>query len=126
MISEGMLINLSNHPSSLWSSGQIKAAEQEFGKVKDIPFPVIDSSAGREEIIPVVIEYVSKCISLFEEHKSENNAVHIMGELTFTINIVKILKEKGIKCVASTTERNTKVSGNKKISEFNFVRFREY
>lgn len=121
-----MLINLSNHPSALWSSAQIKATEQEFGKVKDIPFPVIDSSAGREEIILIAEEYLAKCTSLLEEYKSETNAVHIMGELTFTHNIVKLLKEKGIKCVASTTERNTKVSGNKKISEFNFVRFREY
>jgi len=49
-----------------------------------------------------------------------------MGELTFTFNVVKNLAVRKIKCVASTTERNVKEIDGKKITEFKFVRFREY
>ena len=53
--------------------------------------------------------------------------VHVMGEMTFTYNLANTLKEEGITCLASTTERNTiMTSDGKKISEFKFVQFREY
>lgn len=37
-----MLLNLSNHPSSLWCDEQIKAAETLFGEIVDLPFPQVD------------------------------------------------------------------------------------
>lgn len=57
----------------------------------------------------------------------EDVVVHIMGEMTFTYAVVSRLKAINIKCVASTTERNTVITPDgKKISEFKFVQFREY
>ena len=53
-------------------------------------------------------------------------AVHIMGEMNFTYALVNKLKANGIKCVASTTKRETVEENGVKISKFNFVRFREY
>lgn len=50
-----------------------------------------------------------------------------MGEMTFTYLVVTRLKELGIKCIASTTERKTSYSEDgTKMSEFLFVMFREY
>lgn len=37
-----MLLNLSNHPSSLWCDEQKKAAETLFGEIVDLPFPQVD------------------------------------------------------------------------------------
>ena len=59
--------------------------------------------------------------------KKENTVVHVMGEMTFTYNLVTALKEVGIVCLASTTERLVKMMPDgKKVSEFKFVQFREY
>lgn len=57
----------------------------------------------------------------------ENNAIHVMGEMTFVYQFVKQASAVGLRCVASTTERIAvdKPDGTK-VSEFRFVRFREY
>ena len=53
--------------------------------------------------------------------------VHLMGEQTLSFSLIMKLKGKGIRCVASTTERETWDSGgNKRVVAFEFVRFREY
>ena len=50
-----------------------------------------------------------------------------MGELTFCFSVVQQLKEKGVHCVASTTERIVEeTADNKKVTQFSFVQFREY
>jgi len=121
-----LLINLSNHSLSSWGKKQTEEAVRQFGSITDIPFPSVDSETGQEEIAKLAKEYLEECLSLLSRHREESNAVHLMGELTFTHNLVKLLKRKGVKCVASTSERVTEVNGNKKVSEFNFVRFREY
>jgi hypothetical protein len=54
------------------------------------------------------------------------DAVHIMGEMTFTFALVNLLKEVGIKCIASTTKRNVEEIDGKHVSTFQFVQFREY
>lgn len=49
-----------------------------------------------------------------------------MGEMNFTYALVSKLKAHNIRCVASTTKRETVEENGVKISKFNFVRFREY
>jgi len=49
-----------------------------------------------------------------------------MGEMTLTYCIVRMLKEKGIRCIASTSERKALSENGLRLSEFSFVRFREY
>lgn len=119
-----MLINLSNHPSNNWTTRQLEAAK-EYGEVKDLPFPAIEPMASTEDISKLAEQFCLQITNLLKNH-SENSAVHIMGELTFCYAIVHKLQKRGIRCVASTTERLVIENGNAKTVEFNFCRFREY
>lgn len=118
-----MLINLSNHPSDLWEEKQLMAAEQ-FGEIVDIPFPQVGPEASHEDILALAEE----CVHAIEEKAQDADiTVHVMGEMTLTYAIVSRLKEMGIRCFASTTERNTVVDENGvKTSVFVFTMFREY
>jgi hypothetical protein len=118
-----MLINLSNHPSMNWSESQLSAAKQ-YGEIIDMPFPVIDPSADEEAIYLLANEYADRILGM---RVDDDVTVHVMGEMIFTYKIVSTLKASGIECVASTTLRKVKdTADGKKISEFEFVRFRRY
>lgn len=117
-----MFINLTNHPSEKWSEEQLKAA-QSYGKVVDLSFPIIEPTFTKEDVMFLVKECTETILGL----KDGYTVVHVMGEMTFTYNLVNSLKDAGITCLASTTERNTVMTPDgKKISEFKFVKFREY
>lgn len=119
-----MLINLSNHPSAKWSEAQADAASQ-FGPCIDLPFPLIDPGAGTDEIKSLAAEYLGKILEIGAG--SDSVTVHLMGEMTFTCALAGLLRQKGIRCVASTTVRETTDLGNgQKESVFRFVRFRDY
>lgn len=118
-----MLINLSNHPSQYWGNRQMEAARC-YGDVVDLPFPVVAPDADSQELQILAQDCVQKILSL---DKGNRITVHIMGEMTLSFIVVKLLKEKGIRCVASTTERKTTYNDDgAKLSEFSFVKFREY
>lgn len=119
-----MLINLSNHPSPLWSQEQIKTAGDQFGDVTDLPFPVVDPAGDEKYIQSLVDDYIAKIQLLTKD--SSNVTVHIMGEMTFSFALVAALQKIGIKCVASTTSRVAVEGNGVKTSEFQFVKFREY
>lgn len=117
-----MFINLTNHPSEKWSEEQLEAARQ-YGEIVDLSFPIIEPIYTKDDIMLLVRE----CTEAIMEIKERDTVVHVMGEMTFTHNLVNALKEEGITCLASTTERNTIIlPDGKKISEFKFVQFREY
>lgn len=120
-----MLINLTNHPSVQWSENQIKAAEM-YGEIVDLPFPYVDPMWDLEKIKQIAAIFEEKVFQLLQQEKNGNNAVHLMGELTLCYELIKRLQKMGIRCIASTSQRNTVTNGNSKISEFNFCRFREY
>ena len=89
-----------------------------------MPFPQISPNASDDELEKLALDYVQRIVSLAE---SKDITVHIMGEMTFTFMVVTLLKEMGIKCIASTTERKTTYNDDgTKVSEFQFVKFREY
>jgi hypothetical protein len=118
-----MLINLSNHPLSKWSDQQRQAAEKQFGKIVDLPFPTVPTDADLDRVIELVNEKVEECMKIFIESKqissdknSNHDAVHIMGEMTFVYQFVDKMSEQGILCVAST----------KKDGSNEFVQFRSY
>jgi acyl-coenzyme A synthetase/AMP-(fatty) acid ligase len=120
-----MLINLSNHPSAKWSEKQKQAAIIEFGWIHDIAFPQIDPKAITEEIEKLADKYVLECEHEFylanipESQQAHNEAVHIVGEMTFCYAIIRKLQQHNIRCVASTTERNVvEESDGKKNSDF--------
>ncbi len=115
-----MLLNLSNHPFERWLPEQRKKALEEWGSVEDLPFPPIPPEAESEQIAALSAEYVSKVKTIAPD------AVHLMGEMTFTCTLVCLLQRAGIPCLASTTRRKAIEEGNKKLSVFEFVRFRYY
>lgn len=117
-----MFINLTNHPSETWSAEQLNAARRH-GKIVDILFPAIKPQCSKEDIQHLVSDYMETIGKI----KDNATVVHIMGEMTFTYNLVNALKNDGITCLASTTERSIIITPDgKKISEFKFVQFREY
>jgi hypothetical protein len=117
-----MFINLTNHPSDKWSKEQLEAA-RKYGEVVDLSFPIIEPTYSKDDIMLLVKE----CTEAIMGIKEGDTVVHVMGEMTFTYNLVNTLKDAGITCLASTTERNTIMTPDgKKISEFKFVQFREY
>lgn len=113
-----MFLNLSNHPSPSWSQAQLSAVGEA---VTDLPFPQIDPAGDEKYIDSLVNQYFQKIVEI-----KDVSAVHIMGEMTFTFALVEKLKAKGIRCVASTTQRLTEEKNGIKTSVFQFVRFREY
>jgi len=125
-----MLINLSNHPSANWSEQQIEAAKEQFGNIKDLPFPQIDPSANPFQVAKMAENYFNRIRKMFNDAgiiTLANSAVHIMGELTFCHVLIGLLHKKGYKCVASTTERSIiEEKDGRKTAQFTFVQFREY
>lgn len=117
------LLNLSNHPSEYWELEQLEAAKG-YGEIRDIPFPNVEPKASYDDIKKLADQYVEDILSMAENNRI---TVHVMGEMTFTFLVVKKLKEKGIECIASTTERNSEeISDGRKIIDFKFVQFRKY
>ena len=107
----------------MWNSGQLKAAAM-YGEIVDLPFPVVAPDAENQELQTLAQDCVQKILSMGD---ANSITVHIMGEMTFTFMVVTRLKELGIRCVASTTERKTTYNEDgTKVSEFSFVKFREY
>ena len=121
-----MLINLSNHPSNLWSEKQTHLAIDQFGQVKDIAFPAIDPNWNEQKIYDLATQFFN--VIMTEKNQNDNDfAVHIMGEFNFAFIITSLLLKQGITCVASTTQRKVTYDklGNK-ISDFDFIQFRKY
>lgn len=119
-----LFLNLSNHPSDKWSKAQLDAA-RAYGEVVDMPFPEIDPGATTEEIHRLAEEYADRITSSYLGR--DLMTVHLMGEMTFTFRLVTLLHARGVRCVASTTQRKTsELEGSKKESIFEFKEFREY
>ena len=118
-----MLLNLSNHPSKNWSSEQLEAVQKQYQSVTDLPFPQISPQATTEEVILLAKTYLKKITHDF----SVLTAVHLMGEMTFTVALVRMLQKNHIPVVCSTTERVViEEKDGKKTMQFSFCRFRAY
>jgi hypothetical protein len=74
----------------------------------------------------MTLKMLSNITGIISNSKDTKNAVHIMGEMTFTFRLITVLKKAGIFCIAATTKRNVVQEGNAKISYFEFIQFREY
>ncbi len=118
-----MFLNLSNHPSALWSAEQTEAAWRLGGEIIDLPFPQVDPDGDETHIAALADEYCQRVSALAE---GKNITVHLMGEMTFTFALLLRLHAKGIPCVASTTKRVTVEKDGVKTSIFKFVKFRHY
>ncbi len=118
-----MFLNLSNHPSALWGAEQKAAAEQLCGEIVDLPFPAVDPAGDEEYIAALADEYCKKVV---EMAAGKTVMVHLMGEMTLTLALVRRLQVAGIPCLASTTRRMTVEQDGVKTSVFKFVKFRKY
>ena len=119
-----MFINLSNHPSTQWNESQISAASI-YGTIIDIDFPTINPSDSKETIATFADNLTNLIASKLPT--AEVSAVHVMGESTLVYSIVRRLREAGITCVASTTERiKEQLPDGSFISRFEFKQFRQY
>lgn len=116
-----MLINLSNHPLSEWSEAQINQAKLVYKNIVDETFPTIDPDADVDLIVRIAKEKLSEIVS------RNPDAIHIMGEHTFTFCFVRLAQKIGLKCIASTTVRDIRINDDgEKIRMFRFKQFREY
>lgn len=120
-----MLINISNHPLSEWSERQINEATRLWGGVVDVAFPRIEAKATEDEVIRLAASNIERYIELIEQYPTPS-AFHIMGEMVYCFNVIKVLKERGYVVVASTSNRDVEKYGDSKIVYFSFERFREY
>lgn len=119
-----LFVNLSNHPYKDWSEDQKKAAEK-YGEVQDMAFPEIDPAMKidkiKKEIAAAQIDEIKNMC------KERRVTVHIMGEMSYTFYVVSQLKAFGIRCICSTSERDTEdLGGGEKKVTFRFKRFRDY
>ncbi len=122
-----MLLNLSNHPSVFWDAKQLKAANENFGQIADLPFPEISPEADSASIEALARHYCKKALDLLRPSSDAHNAVHLMGEMTFSYCLTGLLQQSGVRCVASTTVRKVfnGQNGQKTVS-FEFRQFRDY
>lgn len=119
-----MLINLTNHPSAQWDAGQTAAANKLYGTVRDLPFPDIDPESDEQHIAALADDYLRQVLSLAA---TGDVTVHLMGEMTFTVALLKRVQAHHIPCVASTTRRMVdELPGGEKKVKFQFVKFRQY
>lgn len=122
-IKKRVFVNLSNHPSESWENCQIEAAKK-YGNIVDMNFPPIAPDSTEEDVHKLALQTADNIIT---QYGKASVTVHVMGEMTFAYDLINILKNHNIKCVASTTTRDT--DDNKdgsKLSRFHFVKFREY
>lgn len=120
-----MLINISNHPITTWSSEQIAMAKSLWGDVCDVALPNINPYLDGVEVLHKAEEDVEKYSSIIKQY-DEMSAFHIMGESVYCFHIIRLLKEMGYVVVASTTQRQVSYDGKDKVSHFDFVKFRKY
>jgi Mg2+ and Co2+ transporter CorA len=100
-----MLINFSNHNSSRWKEKQKQISYELFNSIVDIEFPSINPEAEADELEQLLNKTMDELLKIIDQSNDENKAIHIMGEMTFSFRLVTKLKERGIRCIASTTER---------------------
>lgn len=93
-------INCSNHPSALWSAEQRKAAEK-YGEIVDVPFPQVSYDLSEEQLQKLVDMTVDRVLGYHPE------VVMCMGEFVVCYRLVRILKERGIKVLATRSDRQS-------------------
>ncbi|OUO18513.1 hypothetical protein B5F90_09940 [Alistipes sp. An31A] len=121
-----MLINFSNHPLEQWGPRQRQEAVTRWGAIEDMAFPAIDPTWSREELLPLVETCFEQCRDRAEQYGCEV-AFHIMGESVFCFHLIGRLMKAGYTVVASTTVRDVAYrTDGLKLSQFEFIRFREY
>ena len=119
-----IFINHTNHHSNTWKDEQ-RAAAEKYGKIIDIPFPIVNPHYDEVAIIQLADEKAATIIA------ANPTAVLCQGDFSYTYAMINRLKREGITVLAATSERQVKEKINsdgtiEKLSTFKFVKFREY
>lgn len=121
-----VFVNLSNHPSQKWSEEQIKAVMSvpctyaPITKIEDVDFPMVDPEASTTDLAKISEKVIN------DLPKGTVSAL-VQGEYILSSLLVKGLQQRGIACYTATTHRNViDLPDGKKLTEFKFVRLREY
>lgn len=116
-------INLSNHPSKNWNQEQQEEA-RKYGEIIDYQFPAVSPYCTEAEIDAMAEKIAAEVAEM------KPAAVMCQGEYTLCFALVLKLKAKGLKVVASCSDRATveeqKGNDTVKTAVFKFIRFREY
>ena len=122
-----MFINLSNHPSSKWSSAQLESAFAltTDNQIKDISFPAVPATATMDDIIKIADGLHHTVMA------NKPEAIMVAGEFTLAYAMIELCLRAGIKVVAACSDRCTKEVVNEdgtttKTVNFEFVQFREF
>ena len=121
----GCFVNFSNHPLEAWTEAQKEAARQlSDGALVDLPFPLVSPQADEAAVNETAEQYVRQILAM------QPAAVMCMGEFGVCFQAVQMLKQHGILCVYSCSERQASeeqtAAGTVKHSNFVFRRFRSY
>ena len=112
-------LNISNHPSARWDEKQKQAALSfGAGEIVDIQFPNVPPTSTEREL--------EELCRLITGTISQQDIVHVMGEMGLTYKIVSVLRAKQVETFHSTTERIVEEVDGKKVVRFEFVQFRPY
>jgi len=111
--------NISNHPSSRWSTEQKEAALKIGSEIVDIAFPQIRAEASMDDVHALV--------NGIYQQIPEGSAVMVQGEFSFVLSFVA-LNQSQLKphvIYVGCSERNTvENEDGSKTSVFEFVQFR--
>lgn len=122
-----MFINMSNHPMEKWSEKQLTAAKKLGDKQWELPFPMVDPTYDKEDLINMAYDYIYQILENFSGEKSFK--IHIMGEMGFVYNFIRLaldIPNYNFEFFHSTTRRIVEEKNGNKVSTFEFVKFREY
>ena len=118
--SPSVFANISNHPSNEWSEDQHDAAREFAEAIIDVPFPEVPPGADGTWI-------EQKAEEVLASLPPETTHALVQGEFTLTMALVKRLQQRGIRCLAATSERRvSRTEDGRELREFRFVRFRDY
>jgi hypothetical protein len=115
-----LFVNLSNHPLTEWSDAQREAALAIAEELVDVPFPDVGPDVNERHVGELAER-------LLRDIPDACTHAMVMGEMTLTAMLVRKLQARGITCVAACGPRTAEQAPDgRKISRFEFHRFREY
>ena len=120
-----MFTNLSNHPSSGWPEEQYSYASSRWGRISDLPFPVLNPDKSEEEILQLVKKYLNLL------PPKEEGPVFVAGEYTFTYAMVDALLRFGFRAMYVQSENIVRSAAltdgrSERTMQYHFVRFADY
>lgn len=104
------------------------AAQDQFGEVRDLPFPAVPITAKTEDISALAGEKVRIITTLLRA--PGRHAVLCQGEFTLAFQVTLRLLRKGVTVVSAVSERRVTETVEKDVVKkeivFSFSGFREY